>query len=958
MAGSQHAASAWPARTRHEVPPHPESDRVLSTPGTVIPNQPLNRMESVPEPSNSVHISNAHEIPRAQAQTPPSVAGDDEPQRLSAKQDRGLFQCGYCKKNYNRADHLIRHVRSHTREKPYVCPICSKGFARPDLVKRHTAGHQQSVTGDGKPPTQGQSGRVSQACKACASSKLKCEEEKPCKRCRTKNIQCEYAPPESHGGFVPAASQYTLEAPTSGTNDSEDVEMQEGNATYPNTGVSTPVPTPQVPLPEAAVHSESKVNLLENAAAKQGRVSAFPNDSNNVGSMGLIENYFPTFVQDMAVPPDEHFSSMGNSTYIYPSPQYIRGFMDYGMETNLELNDRDFGHLHDFKQESAVLQDMLANGSGTSDQLEDANPEPRNLAIGAEAFKKSSITDWTPSHQNSSFEEQGDLSLPRDAFIQATRLVSGRILVTERLTLSARDRILGMVLETCVPANRSRIVESYPSTEILDGLVQCFCHWHSKQLDNWVHIPTLNPNTIVTEALAMMIVAGAVRTPIVAVQKLGFAMVESVRSSFFRRFDESSATTRHLLFLQAQVIKLQVGSWSGNKRICEIAESLVMVAVTMLRRSRKFRRTSYYPIVPKPEDEGEELEKKWRNWIKQESFKRLVCRLYIHDKQASMAFSTTPLVSYAEFSAPLPMSKDLWLANTASRWKDIYLSKPHSPYERIPSLADLLQDTSQLAIYTDKVDVQLAGLVILHAIYALIWEHSQLNRIARNREGYWSGVILDSRQQEINHALQQFRAQFSECRTTPEVKLGLEVVSMHLYMCLEELQLYAGKEDKEEARRAYFSLRQWANSPASRRAVSHAGQVIRAAKDFEADTLRDFAAIAVYHASLAFWCYGVVLQAQRADIHPKQPPLEHQTLVFLDDNETPEQHTYISFGSGRPGIRGLNGPVWLEDTPGIMEAVRDILLSNYRNGPPAPLAMNLMQLMDDLGKAVRVGSGQ
>lgn len=28
------------------------------------------------------------------------------------KTDQGLFQCGYCKKNYNRADHLIRHVRS------------------------------------------------------------------------------------------------------------------------------------------------------------------------------------------------------------------------------------------------------------------------------------------------------------------------------------------------------------------------------------------------------------------------------------------------------------------------------------------------------------------------------------------------------------------------------------------------------------------------------------------------------------------------------------------------------------------------------------------------------------------------------------------------------------------------------------------------------------------------------
>lgn len=325
-----------------------------------------------------------------------------------------------------------------------------------------------------------------------------------------------------------------------------------------------------------------------------------------------------------------------------------------------------------------------------------------------------------------------------------------------------------------------------------------------------------------------------------------------------------------------------------------------------------------------------------------------------------MAFSTTPLISYAEFSAPLPMCRDLWLAKTARRWKDIHLSKTQKPHERIPSLADLLQDTSQLVSYGNKVDVQLAGLVILHAIYALIWEHSQLNRISRNREGYWSGVILDSRQQEINHALQQFRTQFSDYRTTPEVKLCLEVVSMHLYMCLEELQLYAGKEDKEEARRAYFSLRQWANSPASRRAVFHAGQVIRAAREFEPDTLRDFNAIAVYHASLAFWCYGVVLQAQGAETSQKQhfSSFESQTPVFVDDDETPEQHTYISFGCGHPGIRGIDGPVQLEDTPKIMETVRNILLSNYRKVAPAPLAMNLMQLMDDLGKAAKLSNSQ
>ncbi|KAF8533318.1 hypothetical protein BDD12DRAFT_498317 [Trichophaea hybrida] len=42
----------------------------------------------------------------------------------------GLFQCFQCKRNYTRADHLARHVRSHTQEKPFPCTICLKRFSR------------------------------------------------------------------------------------------------------------------------------------------------------------------------------------------------------------------------------------------------------------------------------------------------------------------------------------------------------------------------------------------------------------------------------------------------------------------------------------------------------------------------------------------------------------------------------------------------------------------------------------------------------------------------------------------------------------------------------------------------------------------------------------------------------------------------------------------------------------
>ncbi|RAH47865.1 uncharacterized protein BO95DRAFT_461615 [Aspergillus brunneoviolaceus CBS 621.78] len=45
--------------------------------------------------------------------------------------------CVHCGRSFRRTEHLERHVRTHTKEKPYIC-FCGAAFTRRDLLKRHT----------------------------------------------------------------------------------------------------------------------------------------------------------------------------------------------------------------------------------------------------------------------------------------------------------------------------------------------------------------------------------------------------------------------------------------------------------------------------------------------------------------------------------------------------------------------------------------------------------------------------------------------------------------------------------------------------------------------------------------------------------------------------------------------------------------------------------------------------
>jgi hypothetical protein len=387
--------------------------------------------------------------------------------------EAGLYQCGRCKAEYNRADHLTRHIRVHMRQRPFVCSLCPKAFARQDLMKRHEAIHlahsssgipRMSQTTDyGIAPVP----RVIQACRRCASKKLKCTDEKPCGRCRQKELVCEY---DEHGdiGFPERSSSLTtLESAPALSNTA--IESAQSDA----------------PLGQPAIHTKQ----VERGASDDTTVAL------NVLSSELSADLGP-------------FSDHGYDEFL---------------ENTFNLETMDF----------TFLDQLVMMPSNESFSPDTDSSIISSVAIGSQVYRRPLLMGWVPSRDENSGTEYSHLALPAEV---SGQMRPSRRLIQDVLSVAARDQILSMILDTSSRANRSRIISSFPSTSILTDLIQfAFLHMTEKQTNSFIHLPTFQISDENPELLGALIAAGAIYSPVQAVRNFGYAMQEAIRVAIQHR---------------------------------------------------------------------------------------------------------------------------------------------------------------------------------------------------------------------------------------------------------------------------------------------------------------------------------------------------------------------------------------------------------------------------------------
>ncbi|KAH7385238.1 hypothetical protein DE146DRAFT_666574 [Phaeosphaeria sp. MPI-PUGE-AT-0046c] len=835
--------------------------------------------------------------------------------------DRSL-RCQICNRVYERADHLNRHLDSHRNERSFKCAECPAAFNRKDLLSRHQATHAKNTSGSHS-----------------STSKVKCNNSRPCKRCRSKNIICA----------------------------SRNDPLQLGHLSGPDG-----VPNATLGLDQMQAHTSDAIpdapNYVDAASTFAGSYGVADDSTmpmHGFHDEGALSQDLRTFFEQIMVP---DFDSMGTE-YVQPPPD-LSAWMDeveYFGQLDLFVGnfipniDQIFSPQIVQGQGSPATASVAGSGIPVSNRSrrDDAQSRPT-------AFQRSPWSNLPTQYQHA-FSEQENTTIDGQNIDLASsphQPYESDVIIPGRLTSASRDRIFKLVTD-CAQAHVS--IQSFPDADSLDKLIKVGI---AKRIENdaWIHPYTFDSNNTLPELLTALVAAGCICFGIPAVSRTGLVLQEISRIALNKLFERDNNASQNLQYLQANMLWIDIGAFCGYKRKMKIAESSLQGLVTALRHAGRFGEGQSQAIAPNANDQKQELDHKWRQWVDRESYRRLVYHLWEHDIDMACLKHRQPLISYAELSSSLPASRSLWLASTPDAWRSEYI---HGGYnEHSSSLRDLLTDKhiSSLSVAVDK---DMARSAYMHGIAAQLWELSQQVTLLGNSSDRSSQLWLQLRQEKLYQQLQ--RVNCSTEMFLASTCVLHQFLQMYAHASLDTITRFAGRCGDEEAHRAYTFLQPWSVTKEARVAICHAGQVLRNARMIRPYQFRGPDSFMVYYAIMVLWTYSM-LSRDRADKantpEEAEDPGSAGRMVFLDNPDfttDTSRDTFVSANRGIPGLHIIaNHPLLSNGDPYVSARFCDLRVPSQvmevgtklfgaahpgvqsNNGPP--LLRALSSLMCELGK--------
>jgi hypothetical protein len=385
---------------------------------------------------------------------------------------------------------------------------------------------------------------------------------------------------------------------------------------------------------------------------------------------------------------------------------------------------------------------------------------------------------------------------------------------------------------------------------------------------------------------------------------------------------------RELGVAQAFYIQSYLGYYSGVNRKIEMAEANSMLGATMLRRGKRLRTDQYRLPEAFMSLPHMSTDQKWLMWVEQESFKRLVYFAISLDFHVGPARNINALFSCREIATPFPSTLRLWNAANAVNWLEVLKQDSALQSQQPLPLLQVMREPHLLAPCKGLVDHKLAAIAYLAGCLSLVSEYWHMNGLVPVQQ-IMNDFVSKSRHSELLSMLENFKAQCTDQGDYgPEVQTLQELVFLHLNVSFDDVTRYCGSGSQNDAQASAPYVQRWYQSPQSRDAAWHAGQIFRAAKLLPVGALADIYVIALYHAGVVLWVWGLLCKVQPVIAG------SNGSKAVIDGEETPEVIRFLKTGRCQPCLTDNSGLVFsLDDSAMVPELAKEIMASNWGQVP-------------------------
>ncbi|KAF2199958.1 hypothetical protein GQ43DRAFT_96793 [Delitschia confertaspora ATCC 74209] len=811
-----------------------------------------------------------------------------------------LKQCSLCDRKFTKLEHVKRHERSHTRERPYECPTCKKHFSRSDVLFRHCKGHAQNALNrvNNQPPLnqnssddkktlshlsgqQPDSGHMSEQQDPGLSPLSRRTSSQQVPHLNNENTQTSNRSPTIH--VRPSLSQN----PSPNDSRLEALINAAQQLEPPPTDITWQSPSPiNLPSENDRFTSHRQETMPPPIDPAMDMLSFSPS-----GPVSSLDQWAFELVQSNHPLPNRTPAD-ALQTWLFP----LESDLLTSTSHHMALDHHHFDH----DGLRAIHQsDNLASPSGSSASIASRIPHERFARVEScwpSRTRKSKRL--MPTLWQSLVQSEGTNVLsepPRPGQVETPMSERERRSSRWGLDDECRNLLQGALHNSPQAAPLLRSSESYgdtassngettqspgsenvvfPPAEILDIALEMYLYYFHPTLPI-IHIPTYSAKTAPRPMMLVMCLIGLSILGTAGASKFvqkTFSTVLRIVSNEVQTMSTCNHTPeKQLRIIATALLTLNLASITGRKSRIAQAEKLYTDLIGACQNHGLFSSNESSP----PDtliDEIVDIEAKWKAWSRVETAKRIIMGLIEVDCWYAAYLSVAPTIRPESVQMIPPAEYNLFHANSSQKWLHLIQRGARIHTNRLtpsylPPPGSKLEATSFRGLLT----------MFLLRIYESNDRLANTYGPQKNMEP-WRLYSEDLKSRDLIPLLVNLSSSSVDAIRTADLNSSVlwHASCMMLGANIRFFELAAGRSGPGPAVSALEDISTWAQTPSARRSVLHAAHIFKLLFDRKvSDIVTPHSVVALFQAALILGLYIFTLPPACAN------PAEH-CIELLD----------------------------------------------------------------------------